>query len=113
MSSILTQDEHINFDRLVTAVVRIADALTQLATIEEKRLLKEQPPEVPKRAAEIIKADHSERKDHFSDSADPDWFKETEAATGPSRFQQKFDAEHPGKSAEKPSPKKRSVSPVH
>ena len=73
---------------LAVAAERIADALAKLAGLQEKRFQKEFPKEKPKRPAVIERAT-DEKKEQYSDHADPEWVAETEATA--SRFQQRFD----------------------
>ena len=101
-------DDTVNLERLATAFEKIATALDRLVTVEERRF----PPEKPKSAAEIIRPD-ADKREQFSDKGTAEWFNETEQAAGPSRFQKRFEEENPGKSAEKPQQKRRSVTPVH
>jgi hypothetical protein len=84
-------------DDVAKGLHRIADALTTLATIEQKKFDKLYPPEAPKRDAIISRPDDDERE-QFSDRASDKWLAETEEATpeGKSRFQERFEAAQAG-----------------
>jgi len=96
----------VSLDRITTAFEKIADALTRLAVVEERKF----PPEKERRAAEIIRSD--ENKELLSDKGTPDWFAETEAATGPSRFQQRLDETRKAEPERTSEPKRRRVATV-
>jgi hypothetical protein len=84
-------------DDVAKGLHRIADALTTLATIEQKKFDKLYPPEATKRDAIISRPDDDERE-QFSDRASDKWLAETEEATpeGKSRFQERFEAAQAG-----------------
>jgi len=92
-------DDTVNLERLATAFEKIAAALEARNRIELDRLAKSFPPEKEKRAAEVISPD-KDKREHYSDRADPEWFEATEAAL-PSRFQKKFDSGNQAKPVEK------------
>jgi hypothetical protein len=73
-----------SLDRDSRAMERIANAFERFAKVFEDRFNKDFPPAKVKREAELIRSD--ERAEQFSDKPSDDWLKETEAATGPSRF---------------------------
>jgi hypothetical protein len=91
-------DETVNLERLATAFERIASALETMSKIQLDSFAKLYP-EREKRAA-VIDSPDKEKRDHFSDRAEPGWFDETEAAL-PSRFQKKFDASNQAKPIQK------------
>lgn len=100
-------DDTVNLERLATAFEKLADAMTRIAVVAERVY----PPEKEKRAAEIIDP-NADRRDLYGDRARPEWFDETEQALpGKSRFQQRFDEQHP-EGAQPAKPAKRRVAAV-
>lgn len=101
-------DETVNLERLASAFEKIADALTRLATVEERKF----PPEREKRAAEIIRPEEDKRE-QYSDKGTDKWFAETEKATAPSRFQQRLDQQSAEGPKDSTAAKGRRTAPVH
>ena len=93
---------------LTESMERIASALEDRNKIERERLEKQYPAEKQKRAAEIIDQKR-ERDEHYSDKPSGDWIKETEAALPKSRFQERYETQHP-EGTKVGKPKKRSVT---
>lgn len=76
--------------RLLAAVETIATALKDISLTMALRYGKDFPELKAKRPAEITRPD-DEKKEQYSDRATPEFFEETERATGPSRFQRRLD----------------------
>ena len=98
-----------SFNRLAAAMEQIGAALVERNRIERERLDKQFPPERKKRDAEIYEPER-ERRESLGDKASDEWVRETENAV-PSRFQQRYDAQHP-EGTPKREPKVRRVEAV-
>jgi hypothetical protein len=98
-------DDTVNLERLASAFEKIADALTRLATVEERK----NPPERPKRAAEITRTD-DDKREQYSDKASDEWLKETKEALPKSRFQERLDKQSAEPSKERAAPQSRRPS---
>jgi hypothetical protein len=71
--------------RIASAFERIAVALEKIAGIEDKTK--------PRKPA-VIERPSDEKKEQFSDRADPEWIEETERTA--SRFRERFDSTKAG-----------------
>jgi hypothetical protein len=80
-------------DPMADALSRIADALAKLADVQEKRYDKDYPKERPRLPA-VIERPSDEKKEQYSDRADPEWVEETERTA--TRFRERFDSAKDG-----------------
>ena len=85
----MTVDIAKEIERDERAMERVARALERLATVEEKRFKADHPEPKRKRQA-VITRPSDEKREQFSDRAEPEWIAETEETV--SRFQQRFES---------------------
>jgi len=70
---------------------RIAKAFEEHNRIEREKLEKQYPKARPAREAEITRTD-DDKREQFTDRAEPQWYDETEAALPESKWAQKLGA---------------------